>query len=209
MVNESPKSDETTPTPSFTVVPPAHVGTFGLVIFLIGMTFAFGWLIYGYLIVRRDFPDVQVTLPVWLWLSTFVVLVSSVTLHSSFVLARMNNAVHARRALLVSGGLGYLFVGLQVPGLVELVAAHRFEVDAAARMYRMMFILAGVHAAHMIGGIAYMTAVSWQHRGVPIDASRLPVLRNLCIYWHYMAIMWFVLFLTFVLMRGVRPLYEI
>ena len=68
----------------------AQRGTFGLIIVLVGITVAFGWLIYGYLIVRRDFPHEQVTLPVWLWFSTFVVLVSSVTLQSSLVPARMN-----------------------------------------------------------------------------------------------------------------------
>ncbi len=187
----------------------SQLGTFGLVIFLVGITFAFGWLIYGYLIVRRDFPHEQVTLPAWLWFSTFVVLVSSVTLQSSLVLARMNNPRHAKRALAVSIVLGYLFALLQVPGLVELVAAHRFDSDAAARLYRMMFMLVGVHAAHVVGGLVYMTAVLWRYRGIDVEVSQAPVLRNLCIYWHYLAVVWMILFVTFVLGRGMSPLYEL
>ena len=187
----------------------AQLGTFGLVIFLVGITIAFGWLIYGYLIVRRDFPHEQVTLPVWLWFSTFVVLVSSVTLQSSLVLARRDNTRHAKRALVVSIVLGYLFALLQVPGLVELVAAHRFDADAAARLYRMMFMLVGVHAAHVVGGLVYMTTVLWRHRGMAVGVSQAPVLRNLCIYWHYLAVVWLILFVTFVLGRGMSPFYEL
>jgi len=180
----------------------------GLVLFIAAMSFAFAALIYAYLIVRQDFAGQAVAVPVWLWVSTFVILVSSVTLQSSQMLAKLNNTRHARRALAVSLVLGWLFAVLQAPGLWELIAAHQFGQDSSARLYRLIFIIVAVHGAHALGGLIYMTLTLWHARGRPVDARQAPRLRNLCIYWHYLAILWLILFGVFLLAPGVTAAYD-
>ena len=180
----------------------------GLLFFIVGMTMAFAWLIYAYLIVRQDYAGQPVFVPVWLWVSTFVILVSSVTLQSSQMLAKMNNSRHARRALAVSVVLGWLFAVLQAPGLWELVAAHRFGDDSSARLYRLIFIIVAIHGAHALGGLLYMSVTLWRTRHRTIDARQAPHLRNLCIYWHYLAILWLLLFCVFLFAPGVTAAYD-
>lgn len=208
--NASPVGDrQTRPTTSGSEEPSSATAvTIALIPALIGMTLAFAWLAYGYLTIRGDFPGEQVMLTVWLWFSTIVVLVSSIVLHYSLGKARVMQTAKARRALFVSVGLGYVFIALQVPGLIELVTAHRFEADPATRLYRMIFMIVVLHAAHVLGGATYMSVAAWRIRGVAAD-RQAPMLRNLCIFWHYLAIIWLALFVTFLIGTGLTPIHDL
>lgn len=182
----------------------------GLWIFVLSLSVLFGAALILYVAartgalghaVRSGEGAPRLSLPVWLWISTLFILASSAALHQALQWARMNLPIQARRGLLIALGLGYAFVVFQIPGLVRLVASHRAAAAHNVRIYLLVLFLVTLHAIHVLGGLAPMTALARRSTASTFDAAGSEPLRNLSIYWHFLAAVWIVMFSVFVLLR--------
>lgn len=189
---------------------PAGSARQGLWILVLSLTVLFGAALVLYVaartgvlghIVRSGEAAPRVSLPVWLWFSTLFILASSVALHQALQWARMNLPVQARRGLVIALGLGYAFLVLQIPGLLRLVDAHRAGAAHNVRIYLLVLFLVALHALHVMGGIVPMTSLVRRSTPATFDASGTEPLRNMAIYWHFLAGVWIVMFSVFVLVR--------
>jgi cytochrome c oxidase subunit 3 len=168
--------------------------------------FAAGLLVY--LAARTGWIDARLTsgrgleriqMPVWFWFSTLTILVSSLSLWGAKEFARNDDARLARRALLAATGLGYVFLILQAAGFLAVFAQHRAMAGQHVLIYALIAILFGLHAAHVIGGIIPLTIVAHRSGARPLHPERVPVLRYLGWYWHFLALVWFIFFNTMLL----------
>ena len=180
--------------------PPA-AGTLGTWLFIAGLAIAFAWLLYGYSVTRSHTPVVGLTVPVWFWFSTFALLVSSVTLHWSYLSAKMGRATVAGYALRLSTALGWVFALLQAPGLIELLGMHRQAAETTspgggggAAAYMLLFVLVALHSLHALGGLTRMTILNRRaYRDTATDNGAAH-LKQMCLFWHFLAIVWVVMF---------------
>jgi heme/copper-type cytochrome/quinol oxidase subunit 3 len=189
---------------------PPGSSSLGLRILLISLGVFFAAGLAAYVTARTGRLGHQVTsgsgiehvnLPVWFWVSTLVILVSSACLHYAQVSARVGHARRARRAFLATTALGYLFLLLQIPGLVQLVGRHRAAAETQTLIYMSVLFLVVLHALHVIGGLIPATGIAASSSREPLGASRAALLRRMAIYWHFLAVVWMVLFSTFLLVR--------
>lgn len=190
--------------------PPPGTVTLGLRILIVtlGVFFAAGLLAYltartgrlGHMVTSGSGAG-RITLPAWFWFSTFVILVSSVTLYGSLQFARAGRAGRARVFFLATTALGWLFLVLQVPGLVGLVRTHRTFAEHDVLIYALVLFLVGLHGLHVIGGLVPLTVLAARSSSVPFDARRARVVRHMSAYWHFLAAVWIVMFSTFLLAR--------
>ncbi|RMH04811.1 MAG: hypothetical protein D6702_02345, partial [Planctomycetota bacterium] len=109
------------------------------------------------------------------------------------VLGLLSSAAQ-RRALRLSFGLAVLFLLVQAWNWRELIAAHL--PPGAKSLYAFNFyLLTGLHALHVLGGLIYHLFVLRR----PTAAGA----RNLATYWHFLAVTWLALAATLVV--GARP----
>jgi heme/copper-type cytochrome/quinol oxidase subunit 3 len=194
--------------PSFEAPPGSSNLGLGILLISLGVFFAAG--LAAYVTARTGRLGHQVTsgsgiehvdLPVWFWVSTLVILVSSACLHYAQVSARVGHARRARRAFLATAALGYLFLLIQIPGLVQLVSRHRAAAETQTLIYMSVLFLVVLHALHVVGGLIPATGIAASSARMPLDERRVGALRRMALYWHFLAVVWMVLFSTFLLVQ--------
>jgi cytochrome c oxidase subunit 3 len=124
-------------------------------------------------------------LPRMLWVSTNLILASSLTFESARRLWRNGQQQLASRFLLATTCLGAAFLASQLTAWRDLVG---MGIYLARNPYSSFFYLfTGLHALHLLGGlIALFVLVSGRKRRELIDAT--------CYYWHYLGVLWIALF---------------
>ena len=138
-------------------------------------------------------------MPDMFYYSTAVIILSSITLHGSYFAFKKMNTVLYRGLLVVSFLLGLLFVAMQYWGWQALTEMGIGLTTNPSGSF--VYVLSGVHALHVIGGIgvllvALIHAFMLPHKVTPARKLRFEMSYT---YWHFVDILWIYLLLFFVL----------
>jgi len=126
-----------------------------------------------------------VALPHTLWLSTAIILASSVTFEGARRTYRRGFHRIAAQLLVVTACLGAAFLASQLSAWLNLV--HRGFYLAQNPYSSFFYMFTGLHAAHLIGGlIALFIVVLGRTRRETVDA--------VAFYWHFLGVLWIALF---------------
>lgn len=178
---------------------PAGAGAFGLKLFIASLGVLFAASLVGYLAVRlraTDWPPPGMPgLPWWgLLFSTIVLLASSGTIRQALRGARGDDQPALRRGLLATTVLGFVFLISQGVNWWILIKAH---LNAATNLYGFtFFVLTGLHAAHVIGGLVVLVVVTRKAARGVYSAVFHPGVIYASLYWHFLDIVWIVMFLV-------------
>ncbi len=127
-----------------------------------------------------------------LWMNTAVLLLASVAMHGAAKAAR---AAQQRRLqwLLAAGALlALLFIVLQLSVWQFLSQLGYGVASNPANSY--FYMLTGLHALHLLGGLVALTRV-FMALGQGRPAAQCQSVIDACtLYWHYLFILWLVLF---------------
>lgn len=158
----------------------------------------FGGLIGAYIVIATNnvLEWRPFALPLPVWISTVLIVVSSFIYHVAQRAIERNDDRKARTFLIGTTVLGAAFISSQLLAWIALVNQ---GLNMQGNPYAGFFyILTGIHAVHVIGGIIALGAIllrAW----VPTEyGPELEYRRNLARsvgwYWHFMGILWLVLF---------------
>ncbi len=180
---------------------PIETGRLGMRILVLALSMLFAASVMAYLLIRLRAPawppPGMPSLPGTLWISTVIIVISSLTMHSAVRAVRDDRLQALKIGLLLTTMLGMLFLVSQTVNWFSLVAA---SLTAKTNLYGFTFyLLTGLHAAHVIGGLiplAVVTVRSWQGR---YSAAFHPGVEYVAIYWHFLAVVWLVLFTLLVI----------
>jgi cytochrome c oxidase subunit III len=128
-----------------------------------------------------------ITLPHTLWLSTVIILVSSVTFEAARRTYRRGLHLVAARLLVVTACLGAAFLASQISAWLNLV--HRGYYLAQNPYSSFFYIFTGLHAAHLIGGLVALFIV------VLGRSTRRETVDTVAYYWHFLGVLWIALFM--------------
>lgn len=173
---------------------PGVVGTAGMIAFLAGATVLFAAVLVAYAIVRTQVAIAMPALPWAFWLSTFVILLSSLFLQYAYTSARLRHGTAAHRALLTSTGLTYLFVGLQAPGLIMLAQLSFAFRAVSTTLFVLTLIMIGLHLIHVVGGMAALSVFALRSEKHKYEGEEIGQIRPITIYHHYLAVVWVIMF---------------
>jgi cytochrome c oxidase subunit 3 len=151
--------------------------------------------------VRDPFVGARLALPVWLWVSTFFLFVSSAALHQGRQWIKLGLPVHGLRSFRAAIGLGWVFAGLQVPGLVALTDRFHPAAGGPSPVYFIVLALVALHALHAVAGLVAGTTLAWRLKPGTLTGVGEERLDVFAIYWHFVVGVWLVLFSTFCLVR--------
>jgi cytochrome c oxidase subunit 3 len=168
----------------------------GIKVLILALSMLFGASLLAYLVIRLRAPawppPGMPHLPGALWGSTVIIVISSLTMHAAVRAAREGRGRALAAAMLLTTLLGVLFLLSQTVNWFSLAAA---SLTASTNLYGFTFyVLTGLHAAHVIGGViplAVVTVRSWQGR---YSAAFHPGVEYVAIYWHFLAVVWVVMF---------------
>ena len=169
---------------------------FGLVAFLGTVSMLFIGFTSAY-ILRRTSDDWQpLAAPPVLWLNTAALVLSSVTLEIGRRRLRGWDLRGAQAFVAATGLLGALFVGGQVVGWRQL--AERGVFLSSNPHSSFFYVLTGVHAAHLLGGLVWFAVVSGRLQRLKVTPGG-DGLGLFATYWHFLGALWvYLLFLLFV-----------
>lgn len=166
-------------------------------ILAVGMTFA-GLLGAYVMIATNKAAEWQpFNLPIQIWISTAIILASSLTYMLAKRSVDADSFLAARKWLIATTVLGGIFVSSQLVLWIELVNRGFYMTGNPYAGF--FYILTAAHLVHVAGGIAALASIllrSWYPAAGPAEVERRRALaRSVGWYWHFMGALWVVLFL--------------
>ncbi|NQW42213.1 MAG: cytochrome c oxidase subunit 3 [Bacteroidetes bacterium] len=140
-------------------------------------------------------------LPVQFWVSTIIIAVSSIFMQLAYRAAK-NDEIQKVPALLTFTLIGAIaFCISQCYGVFDMVKRGLFfsNAEAGEISASFLYVLAGTHLAHILGGITLLIAAILRANRLQIHKKNL-VFINICkTYWHFLGILWvyLIIFLYF------------
>ena len=199
-------------------VPPG-TGVLGMALFLIALGMLFGSSMLGYVLVRWSktrvvyepgttdiaFPATapplgSIHLPTALWLSTLVILASSVTMHLALQNVQRERQGKFRSSLAFTLVLAVLFLLVQIPSPATLIYTH-FQADTGHTMLGVIFFLVLVHALHVVGGIIPLAVITYKARQGRYDHEHYAPVKHVAMYWHFLDGVWLFMFAVLLVTR--------
>ncbi len=178
---------------------PSNKFRIGMWFLLLVVAMTFGGLTGAYILISSNgvMEWRPFALPFQVWVSTFLILASSVTYKISQKKLTIDNQEKAKRWLLATAVFGGMFISSQILAWFELV---RRGVYVQSNPYAGFFyILTAVHALHVIGGITalgYIILRSWQQTSSFDELEKRKEISSVVgWYWHFMDGLWVFLLL--------------
>jgi cytochrome c oxidase subunit 3/cytochrome o ubiquinol oxidase subunit 3 len=181
----------------------------GMWVFLSSEFLFFGALISNYLLYGgRDFGDLPLPRQIYdipfTSFSSFVLLMSSLTMVLAHDALVRNDQAQTRTWLFATASLGSVFLGGQVFEFTEFVREHGMTLtsDPAASSF---YLLTGFHGVHVLMGVIMLLSlfgISNRHGG--LSEKQGLNLELVGLYWHFVDIIWIVIF-TLVYLLSAQP----
>lgn len=179
---------------------PRRTSTIGMLLFLASLAVLFAASLVGYFAIRitgQKSPGAgTLQLPGELWLSTLVIIISSITMGMALRAVRHEKQQALRKYLVITFCLALLFTAIQVPALATLLRDHFRLETTGMRLYGLLFVLIMLHALHVIGGLI---SLGWVMRNAyrnRYDHEHYIGVRSAAWYWHFLDAVWIVMFFS-------------
>lgn len=188
---------------------PKRIGTFGMILILFSLGMLFAASVIGYVVIRLRLADPPIDpatgdpirpplqlgaidVPLILWLSTALMVISSVTLHWAGISVSLERQRSFRRGMVLTLGLGVLFLAVQIPALVDLIRSQ--AMTETVRLYNLALMLIVLHGLHVIGGLIPLGFLTRNAFTGKYDHEHNHPVTLFAMYWHFLLIVWVLMF---------------
>lgn len=171
------------------------IGIISILMIFAGLTSAY--------VVRSDTGNWLIfELPNTFYLSTAVIIASSLSLYVAIQMAKKNNQKGIIYGVLVTFILGILFTYLQYLGWCQLRSVGIvFAGKASNASGSFLYLLTFLHLAHLFGGLISLLVTLKNSIKGRYNAENTLGLELCSIYWHFLDILWVYLFLFLLYIR--------
>jgi heme/copper-type cytochrome/quinol oxidase subunit 3 len=149
-----------------------------------------------------------IILPSGTWFSTLALLAGSFTIHRAVVNIRRERFGKFRAYLNATTALAAVFLAIQFPCLWDILASYRAKQNHLLAthlpgqfmpmpMDGLVFCLILLHALHVVGGIIAMSLVTANSLRGRYDHESYGAVANAALYWHFLDVVWLVMFTIF------------
>lgn len=168
------------------------VGIGSLLMMFIGLTSAY--------IVKRNQANWQsFDLPQFFWYSTVAIIASSVTIYLAEKAFKQREMKKYRSLVITTLVLGVLFIGFQLLGFQQLWVK---QVTLTANVsYSFMYVIVGLHATHVLGGLIAMIILFAKAFSTKIRTYNSVPVELVSTYWHFVDVLWIYLLIFLIAIR--------
>jgi heme/copper-type cytochrome/quinol oxidase subunit 3 len=166
----------------------------------------FGALISTYLLYRGrslvgPYPHDVYDIP-YTSVSSFVLLMSSLTMVLALAAMQRKDQRRMRVWLLTTAMLGTVFIGGQV---YEFTVFYRAGLSLHENLFgSSFFVLTGFHGAHVTIGILMLLSLFTLSAKGKLAEDRVETVELIGLYWHFVDVVWIVIFTMVYLIPGVK-----
>jgi cytochrome c oxidase subunit 3 len=176
----------------------------GMWVALAGVAMLFTALTSAYIVRANLANDWRpIAMPRVLWLSTALIVASSVTFEIARRGLKKGRSIVYSRWLLATVVLGLAFLASQILAWRQLVAQGIYISSNPHSSF--FYVLTGAHGLHLLGGILgldFLLLRSWRKRREENAGERRQAIAGaVALYWHFMDGLWIYLFLLLFLWR--------
>ena len=172
---------------------------FGMWLFLVSVVMVFASLTSAYIVRRADGNWTHFELPALFWLTSVIILLSSVTMQWAYLSAKKDNQPTARFMVTLTFVLGLAFLVGQFYGWKELVTERIFLVGNPSGSF--VYIITGLHWLHIVSALIYLLIVMIAVQRKKVHPGRLLRIELCTTYWHFLGVLWLYLFVFLLLTR--------
>ena len=172
-------------------------------LFMVSIAMMFAALTSAYIVRQAEGNWMIFELPALFWVNTVVILVSSITMHAAYLAARKNKAELVKVLVGATLSLGIVFLIGQWMAWQEMISQNVFlvNVNASGVSGSFVYVLSGLHGAHIISGIVFLAIVLVSAYRQKVHASNLLQIEMCTTYWHFLDGLWLYLFVFLLLNR--------
>ena len=131
--------------------------------------------------------------------ATVILLVSSFTMQWGVWRIRRDDRTGMNRALVVTLVLGVLFLGIQAFDYTILYS-EGIRLDSGI-FGSLFYTMTGFHGAHVFGGVVGIAVIALRGFAGQFSARHHVAVEAVSLYWHFVDVVWIVLFTTYYLLR--------
>jgi cytochrome c oxidase subunit III len=169
---------------------------------MVSMFMIFAALTSAYWVRKEKGDWLQFQLPQLFYISTAIIILSSVTMNWVVSSAKKNDYKNIKTASFITLALGIAFVICQFKawGILfdqKVVFAGKYSNAAGSFLYA----LTGLHLAHLVGGIFALLVVSFKSIQQKYNSEDMLGIRLCAIFWHFLDGLWIFLFLFLLFTR--------
>lgn len=176
-----------------------HPKKFGMWLFLGSVLMLFASLTSAYIVRRAEGNWTSFDIPAMFYLTTVVILLSSVTMQWAYFAAKKDNYFTVRLMTFLTFVLGLVFLVGQFYGWRDLVLAHVYLVGNPSGSF--VYVLTGLHGLHIISALVYVLIVLLAVMRNILPSRLLARLEMCATYWHFLGGLWLYLFVFLLLTR--------
>lgn len=176
-----------------------HPKKFAMWLFLASVGMLFAALTSAYIVRQAEGNWVFFELPGLFYVTTVIILVSSITMQVAYHAAKKDNLERVKVMVTITSVLGVSFLVGQVLGWRDLVDMGVYLVGNPSGSF--LYVLSGLHGLHLISGIVFLMIVlysTWTYR---IHSKNLAQMEMCTTYWHFLSGLWLYLFVFLLLYR--------
>jgi heme/copper-type cytochrome/quinol oxidase subunit 3 len=182
---------------------PSGTGALGMRLFLVSLFMLFAAAMVGYVFVRlaggKSPPPGSLHFPRLLWVSTALVICVSIAMSQAVSAVRREKQGAFRTWLSIALLLAIAFLLVQAPAMAVLLLEHERLRAAGLFLYGLVFFLILLHALHVAGGMIALLRLQFRCQQGVYDHEHYQPVRYTAWYWHFLDVIWIVMFSTFLL----------
>ena len=174
-----------------------HPKKFALWLFLVTVVMIFAALTSAYIVRQAEGNWLEYELPEIFWVTSGIVILSSIALHVAYYAAKKDNFLGLRIGMVLTVFLGIAFLVGQWYSWVALVDREVFFVGNPAGSF--LYVFTGLHALHLVSGVIFLIIVLISTFRYKVHSQAMNTLEMAATYWHFLGGLWLYLFLFLLL----------
>ena len=172
---------------------------FGMWLFLASVMMLFMSLTSAYIVRQAEGNWVFFELPSLFYVTSVIIVVSSVTLQWAFISAKKDQVKSVQSLLLITSLLGLFFLVGQFFGWKQLVGNSIYLVGNPSGSF--LYILTGLHGLHIISAIIFLLIMLNASFKGNVHSRNMTKMEMCTTYWHFLGGLWLYLFVFLLLYR--------
>ena len=173
---------------------------FALWLFIVSVCMIFASMTSAY-IVRQAEGNWQIfELPPLFWISSGIILVSSITMHWAYMAAKRDNLEMVKVGMSITTVLGIAFLVAQVMAWGELVENNVYFTGGNPSA-SFVYVLSGLHGIHIVGGVVFLLITLIATFRFQVHSKNMNLIEMCTTFWHFLDALWLYLFVFLLINR--------
>ena len=169
---------------------------------MVSMVMVFGGLTSAYEVRMEKGDWLDFELPRLFYISTAIIILSSVTMNWALSAVKKNDLKNLKRATYFTLLLGISFIICQVNAWETLYSQNVvFAGNQSNAAGSFLYILTGLHLVHLVGGILALMVVWVKSLKEKYNSENYIGIKLCAIFWHFLDALWIFLFLFLIFVR--------